>query len=177
MVNDAFYFFASSPGNPISPQLNDHGSFVPLSFGGSTCFPSGQPLSNYLGFIEGVGQVTPGTVPEYNPGHTYRFVVDFGSASGHFTVGDEDCGFYDNTGAFTLSINGVELAPPDFDTDDDGVPDADEPCFCLQASLNQVVTSKSCFIQQFCPGDAPGVEKSCGVYGVRARRHGGTCGR
>lgn len=58
--------------------------------------------------------------------------VNFGSASGRFTAGDEDYGFYDNTGAIPLSLNDVELAHPDFDTDDDGVPDADEPCFCWQ---------------------------------------------
>lgn len=158
MVNDAFYFFASSPGNPISPQLSDHGSFIRLSVSSSsvaTCFPGGQSLHSSLVFLDGVGSVTPGSIPAYNPEHTYRFVIDLGTASGRFTVGDEDCGFHDNTGVFTFSINGVELAPPNPDMDKDGVVDEDEPCLCLGTPPGQVVTAVGCSITQLCPCDAP----------------------
>ncbi len=41
--------------------------------------------------------VSPGTFPNFNPAHSYRFVVDLGSTVGHLTFGNFDCGFFDNT--------------------------------------------------------------------------------
>jgi hypothetical protein len=118
-VNDAFYVFESSPGNPVPatplPDTNPACcSFLRLSLSGSACFPA-PAIADRLVFIEGLGDVAPGSLPSYSPTHEYRFVIDLGQTRGRLTLGNMDCGFFDNTGALVIAVRGVTrrvAAPP-----------------------------------------------------------------
>jgi hypothetical protein len=91
-------------------------------------------------FVDGVGPVSPGltTAPAYTSDHTYAIVVDLGAYAGRIYVGNRDCGFWDNSGALTITVTGLAVAPttsttttttlPPPDTDGDGVPDVDDNC-------------------------------------------------
>ncbi len=102
--SDPFYAFERPAGVPITPD-----STIPhlaLSFTSDVC--SNPPLIEaFMAFIEGVGQVSTGTVPPYNPAHSYAFVLNLGAFSGQITLGFKDCGFADNQGAFQITVNGV----------------------------------------------------------------------
>ncbi len=156
MVNDAFYFFESSPGNPILPQSLSGNpaccSFLRLSLEGSACFPA-PPIDQFIVFIDGVGPVSKGTIPEFSADHVYHLVIDLGSSQGRLTLGNMDCGFWDNTGSFEIHVNGVEPVPPD--RDKDGVVDTLEACFCLNTPSGQEVTTLGCSVEQLCPCEAP----------------------
>lgn len=164
MVNDAFYAFESRPGVPLippqpietfDPSMGSGSSFLRLSLTGCACsFECRAPsISEFMAFIDGVGPVSPRTIPDFNPQHTYHFVIDLGTHRGRLTLGNYDCGFWDNTGAFTIQVRGVEPVPPDQDRD--GVVDAEEECFCWDTPAGQIVNGQGCSLEQLCPCEAP----------------------
>lgn len=164
MVNDAFYGFESAPGVPMippqpiwtfDPRMGIGSSFLRLSLTGCACSSecSAPSISEFMAFIDGVGPVSPRTIPDFNPQHTYRFVIDVGTRRGRLTLGNYDCGFWDNTGAFTIQVNGVEPVPPD--RDGDGIADAEEECSCRDTPVGHIVNAQGCSLQQLCPCEAP----------------------
>lgn len=67
-----------------------------------------QNISTWITFIEDVGEVSVGTIPEYTETHLYHFVVDFGLDPGQLTVGTGDGGVSDNYGELTVSLYQLE---------------------------------------------------------------------
>lgn len=99
-INDAFYLTAS--------QSSLAGNFYHLGIG----IP-GQPLApgnptrgaeRFITFIEGVGAVSPGSIPAYAADNTYRFVADFGSGFRLLNFGVLDGNFSDNGGQYNITL-------------------------------------------------------------------------
>lgn len=101
-LNDAFYDVATGLPNPEFYQLNigwTGANLVP--FVGDT-----RNIDNFIVFIEDLGSVAPPARADYDPAHTYRFVVQIPDAVGltnlQFGVSDGD--FTDNGGNYTIEI-------------------------------------------------------------------------
>ena len=71
---------------------------------------------NFIRFIDSVGYVTPGTLPDYDAlNHTYHFVMDLSllnvNTSSLLTFGVTDDYYNDNGGSFILDIYQVQAVP------------------------------------------------------------------
>ena len=113
IVSDAFYGFESSPGVPMTPETPPVCSgcfqYLVMSLTGPACDYYNPPiLASYITYVDGVGDVAKGTTPPYMGSHTYKFIVDLGQYTGPLTLGSGDCGFGDNSGSYTISVNRVQ---------------------------------------------------------------------
>ena len=67
-----------------------------------------QNISTWITFIEDLGTVPVGTVPEYSGANHYHFVADFGQDPEPLTIGTGDGGVYDNSGELLVSLYQLE---------------------------------------------------------------------
>lgn len=101
--NDAFWIYTDPEGNTITPtRWQDQ---VPLRISFVNPYPwdeNGEPIQNYVVMIDG-RQVPRGTIPVYNPLHTYSLVLDVGESRTLY-FGNVDSGLWDNTGAYNITV-------------------------------------------------------------------------
>src|SRR5262245_60482272 len=115
-----------------------------------------------------VSDVIVGAYPAFNSSNTYSVAVDLGSAAAEsLSFGFADCGCFDNSGQWTVTIEAGATTTTSTtttttttttlpaDTDGDGIPDAQEQCECLGTAPGSPVTAVGCSIDQVCPCAAP----------------------
>ncbi len=114
-VSDAFYFTASQ--QETSPPNGDFELAVGTPthpFVGESDGQGGKTdaIKYDIVFINGVGPVTPGTIPAYSASNTYDFVINVPNPTGTpLTFGVNDGGYGDNSGAYTLTVTQLAPAP------------------------------------------------------------------
>ncbi len=68
-------------------------------------------IANFIVFIDEVGPVAPGTMPAYDAGHTYRFVIDIpDDLPTLLTFGVSDGKFFDNGGSYAIELKELKCA-------------------------------------------------------------------
>lgn len=82
--SDAFYIFTDSEGREID-------AWHPTEFYNWTLWVNGEPVDTLVS-----------SIPEYNPGHVYVFIIQAPGGRLRFSVGDAGTG--DNAGSYIISI-------------------------------------------------------------------------
>jgi hypothetical protein len=108
LLNDAFYFLPGQMGAAATAASSLSSSYQlglgtdSQSFGSD---PALDDIQNNIVFISGVGQVSAGTIPTFNPTNTYDFVLAVPDASlTPLTFGVLDGGHSDNSGSYTVTV-------------------------------------------------------------------------
>jgi PEP-CTERM motif len=102
-INDAFYLTDTGQGLANNFYHLGLGTTAQPWNAATPNFPS-LGVERFMSFINGVGSVSAGTIPAFDPGSTYNFVVDLSSQSSKLTFGVLDGIYSDNGGAYALSV-------------------------------------------------------------------------
>jgi hypothetical protein len=110
--NDAFWFF-----NSQGTYENVH-AWCPLRLSFTERpIRSGEPITNFIVKIKDQIAI-PGTKPDYNQTHYYRFTIDVGEEKHYLYIGNDDGGLWDNTGSFRIQVNPYLIIVEPFKSDD-----------------------------------------------------------
>lgn len=104
-LNDAFYVYFGCPGGIYHDGNGAWLAYYQLSFGTSplVAYDPDQNADNFL----------IGALPDYNPEHSYGFILDTGVNTPtllHFGVSDGQ--FQDNSGAFQITVSQLAVPEP-----------------------------------------------------------------
>ncbi len=100
-----------------------------------------------------VNSAGPGTWISGSPMQEIRAELAAAVAGGYVYVSGGTQELPNLPRSIIATVERAAVAP--LDRDNDGIPDEEEPCICLQTPPNQVVTALGCSINQVCPCDAP----------------------
>jgi hypothetical protein len=170
---DAFYNIEElNPSVPVS-QAPEWLRFAREGQAPNTCYPGAYPVSGLF--------AQP--YPAFDAGHSYAVLLDLGPGpAARLLLGIADCGCWDNSGTFPLTIDPATTTtttsttttstttttiPPDADAD--GVLDASEPCLCVGTTSGAPVTALGCSVDQACPCAAPHGRSAWGSHGEYVR--------
>jgi hypothetical protein len=100
VINDAFYLTAAQTGLA--------GNYYHLGLG-TLSSPLVNPnptlgVERFMTFIDGVGSVSPGTIPAYSATNRYNFVANVGAGATPLTFGVLDGVFSDNGGRYNITV-------------------------------------------------------------------------
>ena len=108
-TEDAFYYIDPQENTRFEPQLARLGSTVSVGcFNVEQQFGESTAVVDVIKFIDKEGFVAPGNPPAYNSSHEYSVVVDLGQPVRRISIAHADCGFWDNSGNYTVRVTPVE---------------------------------------------------------------------
>ncbi len=163
-TNDAFYHLAVGDPSTQVGQATEWLRYNRVTEGtclcGLECLPTSHRVTDILVAL----------YPPFDASHVYTVALDLGNASAeplHFGI--YDCGCFDNSGQFTLSIEPVTTTTTTTttttsstttttlpgDADGDSVLDVGEPIYCRATAAGVPVTALGCSLEQTCPCTAP----------------------